>query len=431
LESQSEVEGSTPAASLMLDSGMDNARFVITGGGMVAGYAAKQLVELGLKPGELTILSADSALPYERPPLSKSFLSGKDTEDAIRISPAEFYREHGIDVRLGCEVTAVSPQRRTLGLSSGGELRFENLVIATGSRVRTLNIPGKHLGNVRYLRSLTDSKAIRERESSVKRAVVIGGGFIAMEVASVLAQKQIDTTMVLPEDRIWKRFFTPQMSQVFEAYFTARGVRFAKNVAVEAFLGDDVVTAAKLADGSVLPCELVVAGVGVRPAIEFLQGSGVEVDDGVTVNEYLETSAAGIFAAGDVANYPDLIFKKRRRAEHWDNAVSQGQHCGHMLMGGRKPFRHVPYFFSDVFDLSYEFWGDPADSDQVIYRGELTGSKFSVWWLRQRTLVAAFVMGRPDEEREAAPQWIESSQRVLADRLAAESTPIAAAKDPS
>jgi NADPH-dependent 2,4-dienoyl-CoA reductase/sulfur reductase-like enzyme len=408
---------------------MDGARFVIAGGGMVAGYAAKQLVDLGLKPGELTILSADSALPYERPPLSKTFLSGKDTEDAIRISPATFYREHGIDVRLECTVTAVDPHRKTLSLSPGGELRYENLVIATGSQVRTLNLPGSQLANIRYLRSMADSKAIRDREGSVKRAVVIGGGFIAMEVASVLAQKQIETTMVMPDDRIWKRFFTPQMSDAFERYFAKHGVHFAKTATVRAFQGDDAVKSVELEDGRALPCEMVVAGIGVRPVTGFLQGSGVEVDDGVIVNEYLETNVPGIFAAGDVANYPDLIFKKRRRVEHWDNAVSQGQHCARVLMGNREAFRHVPYFFSDVFDLSYEFWGDPADSDQVVYRGDLAGSSFSVWWLRQSVLVAAFVMGRPDEERETAPQWIESSQRVSAERLGAESTPIAAAKD--
>jgi NADPH-dependent 2,4-dienoyl-CoA reductase/sulfur reductase-like enzyme len=405
-----------------------NARFVIAGGGMVAGYAAKQLVDLGLKPGELTILSADSALPYERPPLSKTFLSGKDTEDAIRISPEAFYRDHGIDVRLECTVTAVDPHGKTLSLSSGGELRYENLVIATGSRVRTLDVPGSQLANIQYLRSLADSKAIRDRERSVKRAVVIGGGFIAMEVTSVLTQKQIETTMVAPEDRIWKRFFTPEMSEAFERYFAKHGVHFEKRATVTAFHGDDAVESIELADGRTLPCEMVVAGIGVRPVTGFLQGSGVEVDDGVIVNEYLETNVPGIFAAGDIANYPDLIFKKRRRVEHWDNAVSQGQHCARVLMGNREAFRQVPYFFSDVFDLSYEFWGDPADSDQVIYRGSLAGSNFSVWWLRQSVLVAAFVMGRPDEEREIAPQWIESGQRVSAERLGAERTPIAAAK---
>lgn len=406
---------------------MAGTRFVIVGGGMVAGYGAKQMVEMGLKSGELTILSADSALPYERPPLSKSFLAGKDDDDAIRINPEAFYRDHGIDVRLNCAVTSIDPKGKTLALSPGGELRFENLVIASGARVHTLDVPGANLENIRYLRSMDDSKAIRERAADVKRAVIVGGGFIAMEVASVLAQKQIATTMVMPEDRVWKRLFTPEMSKAFEDYFTARGVHFEKQAKVKAFRGDGAVKAVELADGRALPCELVVAGIGVEPVTEFLKGSGIEVRDGVTVNEYLETNAPGVFAAGDVANYPDLIYKKRRRVEHWDNAVSQGQHCARVLSGQREPFRHVPYFFSDVFDLSYEFWGDTTDAEQVVYRGDLAGSSFSVWWLRQSVVVAAFVMARPNEERDAAQRWIESGARVSAERLGSESSPIESA----
>src|SRR5437588_6761805 len=186
--------------SKMGQSKIDQAKFVILGGGMVAGYAAKQLVELGLKPGGLAILSRDTALPYERPPLSKGFLAGKDTEDSIRISPDEFYRQHGIEVRLGCEVSGVDPDRKRVSLAGGAEFGFDKLILATGARVRTLDIPGAALRNVRYLRSLDDSKAIRERAEKAKRAVVIGSGFIGMEVASVLAQKGIQVTMVLRDD---------------------------------------------------------------------------------------------------------------------------------------------------------------------------------------------------------------------------------------
>src|SRR5438067_1488678 len=166
---------------------MDAARFVILGGGMVAGYAAKQLVESGLKPGELAIVSADTSLPYERPPLSKGFLAGKDSEDGIRINPEEFYREHGIEVRLRTGISAVDPERKRLALKSGGEFRFDQLIVATGARPRTFDIPGAALRNLWYLRSLDDSKAIRGAAEGAKRAAVIGGGFIGMEVTAVLA----------------------------------------------------------------------------------------------------------------------------------------------------------------------------------------------------------------------------------------------------
>jgi NADPH-dependent 2,4-dienoyl-CoA reductase/sulfur reductase-like enzyme len=264
---------------------------------------------------------------------------------------------------------------------------------------------------------LDDSKSIRQSAEAAKQAVVIGSGFIGMEVASVLAQKGVETTMVLRDDRIWKQFFTPEMSQFFEGYYAQRGVRFVKNTTVKEFTGADAVQSATLDNGQKVACDIVVAGIGVHPVTEVLTGSGIEVADGVMVNEFLETNQPNIYAAGDVANYQDVLFGKRRRVEHWDNAVSQGQYCARMLMGERTPFKHVPYFFSDVFDLSYEFWGDPAGADEFIHRGDLSSSSFSVWWLRKKTVVAAFAMNRPDEEREAARKWIESKQSVSAENL--------------
>jgi NADPH-dependent 2,4-dienoyl-CoA reductase/sulfur reductase-like enzyme len=391
---------------------MNQSKFVILGGGMVAGYAAKRLVELGMAPGELAILSADNSIPYERPPLSKGFLAGKDSEDAIRINPEDVYGRQGIDVRLECDVSAVDLNSKRLILKRGGEFRFEKLIVATGARPRTLNIPGYKLRNVYYLRVLDDSKLIRSAAEKAKRAVVIGGGFIGMEVAAVLAQKGIEVTMVLSDDRIWKRLFSPEMSKFFEDYYKARGVQLNKSTAVTELRGDEAVSSAVLQDGQTVPCDLVVAGIGVQPAIEILAKSGLEVGDGIMVNEYLETSHPDVLAAGDVANYQDVIFGKRRRVEHWDNAVSQGQYCAQSLMGQRTPFKHVPYFFSDVFDLSYEYWGDSAGADRIIHRGDLSSNSFSVWWLHQERVVAAFTMNRPDEERDAAPKWIEARQAV-------------------
>ena len=396
---------------------MDESKFVILGGGMVAGYAARQLVESGLKSGDLTILSADDSIPYERPPLSKGFLAGKDGEESVRINPEDFYRDHGIAVKLQCVVSAVDPRRKKLKLKSAGEFGFERLVVATGANPRTLDVPGAHLRNVHYLRSLDDSKSIRNAAGQAKTAVVIGGGFIGMEVAAVLAQKGAAATMVLHEDRVGQRLFSPEISAFFENYYQARGVRLIKSAKVTELRGNGAVSAVSIGGGQSVLCELVVAGIGVRPVTDLLASSGIDVGDGVMVNEYLETNQPGIYAAGDVANYPDLIFQKRRRVEHWDNAVSQGQHCAKTLMGERAAFRHVPYFFSDVFDLSYEYWGDSSGATQVVHRGNLTTNSFSAWWLKQNRVVAAFIMNRPDEEREAAPKWIETNQAVVAAKL--------------
>jgi NADPH-dependent 2,4-dienoyl-CoA reductase/sulfur reductase-like enzyme len=309
-------------------------------------------------------------------------------------------------------------------LESGEKFTFDKLVVATGARPTTLDIPGAGLENVLYLRSLDDSMAIRRRAENLKRAVIIGSGFIGMEVASVLAQKGLEVAMVLREDRIWKRFFSPQMSRFFEEYYAARGVRFFRTATIKELRGQSVVTAVVLADGQTLACDMLVAGIGVKPVTELLAGSGIEISDGVLVNEYLETSAPNALAAGDVANYQDVLFGKRRRVEHWDNAVSQGQYCARALMGERTPFRHVPYFFSDVFDLSYEYWGDSAVADTVVHRGDLSSNSFSVWWLRKKVVVAAFVMNRPDDERTAAPDWIEHRQPVSAAKLEDASHPV-------
>ncbi len=383
---------------------------------MAAGYAAKEMVERGLKPGELRIISADDALPYERPPLSKGFLAGKDTEGGILINGGQWYQEHGIEVLLNTTVENLDASGKKLR-TAAGDFGFESLLVATGARARKLKLSGNDLENAFYLRSMADSRKIRAAAESAKQAVVIGGGFIGMEVASVLAQKKIGTTLIFPEERVWKRVFTSQMSAFFERYYAERGVEILAKSNIASLEGNRAVSAVALEGGRKISCDIAVVGAGAEPVTELCVKAGLKVDDGVTVNEYLETGTGGIYAAGDVANYPDKIFDKRRRVEHWDNAVSQGQHWARVAMGERQPFVHVPYFFSDVFDLSYELWGDAEGATNVVTRGDLKTSSFSVWWLKGERLVAAFAMNRPDEERNAAPEWILSKQKISAERL--------------
>jgi NADPH-dependent 2,4-dienoyl-CoA reductase/sulfur reductase-like enzyme len=394
---------------------MTRYKHLILGGGMVAGYCAKLYVERGGKAGDLAIVSGDDALPYERPPLSKGFLAGKDTEDAILINNADFYANNGIEVKLNTRVTSIDIAAKTLRTSSGDEYSFDKLNIATGAEARMLDVAGAASDRVLYLRSLADSKRIRERSAQAKKAVVLGGGFIAMEVASVLASRGMDTVLLVRENRVWSAFFTPEMSAFFERYYIDRGVRILKQSEIT---GIEDGSRAQLKNGDAVDFDLLVAGIGARPITDLAKGAGLPVDNGILVNEYLETRDANIYAAGDVANYPDMLFaNKRRRVEHWDNAVFQGQHLASALLGRRDPFVHVPYFFSDVFDLSYEFWGDPTAADRIVHRGDLQTNSFSVWWLSQNRLAAAFAMNRPDEERELAPELIRSRQAVSAERL--------------
>ncbi len=396
---------------------MQKTKYAILGGGMVAGYAAKELASQGMKPGELTIVSAENVVPYERPPLSKGFLSGKDDKASILINGPDWYSTHGIEVRLNTPIEHVDVNKKRLRSSSGDEIQCEHLLLATGARARKLGYPGSELGNVFYLRSLQDSEAIRSTSTSAKSAVIVGGGFIGMEVASVLAQKNIQTTMVIREDRVWSRVFTPAISAFFERYYTEHGVRIVKQARVAALEGKSSVQAVVLGDAKTITCDLVIVGAGAVPVTEPLEKTAIAMGDGILVNEYLETNLTGIYAAGDIANYPDPIFKKRRRVEHWDNAVSQGQHWARVVLGNRQPFVHVPYFFSDVFDLSYELWGDAAGASETVVRGDANSSSFSVWWLKDKRAAAAFIMNRPDEERQVAAEWIKSSQTLSPERL--------------
>jgi NADPH-dependent 2,4-dienoyl-CoA reductase/sulfur reductase-like enzyme len=396
---------------------MSDFKYLILGGGMVAGYAAKALVKGGLRPGELAIISSDDAPPYERPPLSKDFLAGATDESQVFINPPSFYEDAGIALRLSTTVERIVPSDRKLYSSAGDEFGFEKLLVATGTRVRTLDVAGATLPGVMYLRSLDDSRRLRDAYKNVRRAVVIGAGFIGMEVASVLAGQDVETTMVFPEDRVWARFFTPPMSAYFERYYAERGVSFAREEKVDSIGGSGRVESVTTQSGRSLPAELVVAGIGVVPVTDLLSGSGVALDNGVLVNEFLETNVPNVWAAGDVARYRDVIFDKHRRIEHWDNAVEQGKHAAQLLLGNREPFVHVPYFFSDVFDLSYEFWGDTSDADDVVYRGDLTSGSFSTWWLRAGVLVAAFLMKRPKDERDVAAAWIADHRQLQYVRL--------------
>jgi len=400
---------------------MNKHQFLILGGGMVAGYAAKELVERGLKPGELAIVSADDTLPYERPPLSKGYLAGEQDLKSIRISDETFYEEHGIEVRLDTTVRALDLKNRTLETASGETIGFNKLVIATGAYARRFPDLRETPRGLYYLRSVTDSSLIRDRAHGARQAVVIGGGFIGMEVSSVLARKGIETTLAMPEERVWESFFTPEMSAFFEKYYKDRGVRLQRKANVKSIseMGDRVRVTLESADG--LEADLVVAGIGAVPATKLFQGSGVQIDRGIVVNEYLETGVEDVWAAGDVTTYHDAIFHRSRHTEHWDNAVEQGKHVARSLTGERAPFVHVPYFFSDVFDLSYEFWGDTSDADCVVYRGNLRKGEFSVWWLKENRLRAAFVMRRPEQERDWAVRFIQSQEPVDAKTLGDES----------
>ncbi len=379
---------------------------VILGGGVAAGYAAKEFVAQNGSKGELAIVTAEKAFPYERPPLSKGLLAGKEKAPDIQISDAAFYREHGITVLRDFPVGKVDFRSRRLHGPAGKTIGFDRLLLATGSAVRPLKVFRAGESKIFYLRKIADSQAILAQIKRGRRAVVIGSGFIGMEVAAVLASRGVRATMVFPDDRVWKKMFTPQVSAFFENHFARHGVTFVKSDSVVALKNKEGACRVILESGKQLPADFVVAGVGVAPDTGLFHGTALASKDGVEVNEFLETKVPEVWAAGDIAHYPDRIFHRRRRVEHWDNAVEQGRVAMRNMMGKMQPFIHVPYFFSDVFDLSYEFWGDPEGHDEVVYRGNMDEKQLGVWWLKKRVLCAALLMNRPEAERLLAPRWI-------------------------
>lgn len=386
-------------------------RYVVLGGGMVAGYAARTMVEKGLGAGELCIVSSDTAPPYERPPLSKKYLAGQTPIEKIFINPADYYQQHGIELRLGTVGTVDFGARRIV-TNSRPVISYQNLLIATGAASKMLNIPGSQLEGVCYLRSLADSNRIRGLASRARHAVVTGGGFIGMEVSAVLAGLGLETTLVVSGDSLQPRLFTPQMAHYFEEYYRSRGVTVLHGARLVACNGSERLTSVALGDGHEIPADLLVLGVGAQLCTPLFKNTPLLLNEGILVDEFLQTNLHGVYAAGDVTEYYDIIFKRQRHVEHWNHAVESGRHAARVMMGEHEPYRQLPYFFSDEFDLSWEFWGDTAGSERVLYRGDVEEGSFSTWWLKSDCLVAAFVMNRPDTEREVAQQWITSRKPV-------------------
>jgi NADPH-dependent 2,4-dienoyl-CoA reductase/sulfur reductase-like enzyme len=399
---------------------MGSYKYVILGGGLTAGYAVQEFAKKGIHSGELCIVSAEEMLPYERPPLSKDFLAGKKTFDDILINEPAFYEENKIELKLGTAVTRVDLDKKQL-YTADEAITYEKLLIATGARPHTFDLPGADLDNIFYLRKVDDARQIRKKAQQAEKAVVIGGSFIAMEATAVLQSQGVETTMIFPEERVWQAFFTPQMSAFFEKYYRDRGVTILPEQKIDSFVGEGKVAHVVTQVGEKLPADMVVAGIGVTANSDLFADSALQLDadDGtICVNHYLQTNMPDVLAAGDVTRYPSTLYDRTLHTEHWDNAVAQGRHAACVMLGEIQPFEHVPYFFSDVFDLSYEFWGDTEGAAEAVHRGSVEEGAFSTWWLAgDGRLLAAFVMNRPDEERELVPKWIKSGKKLSADWL--------------
>ena len=382
-----------------------NFDFVVVGGGLAGATAVETLRSEGAQ-GSILLLAAEPLLPYQRPPLSKIAITADEPPPPRFVLEEARYRELAVDLMLDSPVAAVDARQRTLRTEQGETIRYARLLIATGASPRRLSVPGATLAGVHYLRSPADAEAIRVSATKARRAVVIGGSFIGLEVAASLRQRGLEVTLV-ESGALLGKLHMPEVSRAFRRGFERHGVVILEDDEAVALRGRGRVRSVVTRSGRTLACDMVVVGIGVVPESGFLAGSGIALGDGILVDRFLQTNHAGVFAAGDVANFFDPIFRRRRRVEHWDSAIKQARVAARNMLGRRIPCEEVTTFFSEMFDLAFNMVGDFDASDEKIERGSLENGSFAAFYLRHDVPRALFSVGRPTEETKVTMHLIK------------------------
>jgi NADPH-dependent 2,4-dienoyl-CoA reductase/sulfur reductase-like enzyme len=376
---------------------MDSTTYLLIGGGLASSQAAKQLRQLDAQAA-ITLVGEESHVPYDRPPLSKDFLRGETPKERLFFDEPSFFEAQRINLKLGTAVKTLDPAAKTVELSDGRSLRFEKALIATGGRPVHLKIPGTDLPGVHYFRTLNDSMALAADTRSGSQAVMVGAGFIGLEVAASLTQRGVQVTVIETGPHIWPRFADEALARVIQQYCTAKGVTFRTGESVAEIRRQGRALSVQLASGAVLPCDVACIGVGIVPNVELARQAGLAVENGIVVDEYLQTSHPDIYAAGDVANYVDPLFGKRRRVEHWGHAEYSGQLAAQNMAGERRPYDLLTYVWSDIFDLHLEFAGDEQEHDKVLFRGKLEDLSCFMLYLKRQRLTAYFAINADNKD---------------------------------
>ena len=360
------VREKLPAAKAQPRKPKASGRIVIAGGG-ASGFAAAEMLRRLDYDGDVVIFSDDSAPPVDRPNLSKDYLAGSAPEEWVPLRPKEFYAEKGIDLRLNTRIGAIRPRDRQVVLADGTTMAYDRLLLATGAEPVRLAVPGAELKDVLTLRSLADCRQIIARAETSARVLVIGASFIGLEVAASLRTRGLEVHVVAPEARPMEKLLGPELGEIIRALHEEKGVRFHLRDTVKAFEKGKVV----LESGAGFNADFAIMGVGVRPRMELAQSAGLELDRGVRVNSHLETSSPGIYAAGDIARWPDRHSGAAIRVEHWVVATRQGQSAARNMLGQPEEFTAVPFFWSQHYDMPINYVGHAESWDEIAVEGDL------------------------------------------------------------
>jgi NADPH-dependent 2,4-dienoyl-CoA reductase/sulfur reductase-like enzyme len=366
--------------------------FVVVGAGLAAAKAVEELRESGYD-GSIVVYGAEQHRPYERPPLSKGYLLGDDELDTAFVHPEGWYDEHDVDLRLGTEVTAVDTHARTV--TAGGEQQvYDRLLLATGASPRRLAMADDSGAEVAYLRTMEDSRRLKESFAAGRRIAIVGGGWIGLEVASAARKAGADVTVLESLELPLVRVLGAEVAQVFADLHREHDVDLRTGVDISGFSRDGERSVVQLGDGTSVEADLVVVGIGVAPNVALAQAAGLEVDNGVLVDASLRSSAREVFAAGDLANEQHPVLGRRVRVEHWDTAIEQGKAAAHAMLDEDVSYDRLPYFFTDQYDLGMEYVGSvgPDGYDEVVVRGDTSaagGRTFTAFWLGGGRVLAA------------------------------------------
>ena len=381
--------------------------FLLVGGGMASAHCAAELRKRGAE-GSILLAGREPEPPYERPPLSKEHLRGEAQRSDAYVNPPGWYEENEVELLTQTNVMSLDPAARTAKLQGGEEVSFGRALLATGAMVNILRVEGSENEGIHYLRAFGNSEAIRADAERAERVVLVGGSYIASEVAASLTAKGVECTMVMIEDVALSRTFGSDAGRWFQQRLEEHGVEVLGGEELAAFEGDGRVQAVLTKSGRSIECDAVVVGAGVRPDAMLAQRAGLAVDDGILCDSKLATSAEGVYAAGDCCSYDSVVHGRRIRVEHWDVAMQQGMHAARNMLGEDADYDVVPYFFSDLADwASLEYVGPAQDWDEEIWRGDREAGEFSVWYLKGGRVAGALSVGRSEDLAEA--------RRMLAD----------------